>query len=193
MRGNFLVISGILLILAASVLLYIGYSTNNPAYSAFAWAALIGGALALLGGLANKVSTFMEQKPNDNTDYAHAEIRILIRSMGEMAAADGVIDPREVETIADIHKRMLGVTITTGEVNEILTEFHHNDDIAQKLAADRKLVNPAMKRKIIQSCYLVMIADGDQAKAELSRLHEIADALGIAKSEVKHLISLAAN
>ncbi|MCF6322056.1 MAG: TerB family tellurite resistance protein [Rhizobiaceae bacterium] len=193
MRGNFLVISGVALIIAGAVLLYNGYSTDNPAYSAIAWAALIGGTLALLGGLANKVSAFMEQKPNDNTDYAHAEIRILIRSMGEMAAADGVIDPREVDTIADIHKRMLGITITTKEVNEILTEFDRTDNIAQILAADRKLVNPAMKRKIIQSCYLVMIADGDKAKTEMSRLYEIADALGIPKSEVKHLISLAAS
>jgi len=193
MRGNFLVVIGISLIIAATLLLYIGYSSANPAYSAFGWAAVIGGALALLGGVANKVSAFMEQKPNNNSDYAHAEIRTLIQSMGEMAAADGIIDPREVTTIADIHKRMLGITITTKEVSEILTEFDRNDNIAEKLAADRKLVNPAMKRKIIQSCYLVMIADGDKAKAEMSRLHEIGEALGIAKNEVEHLISLAAN
>ncbi len=193
MRGNFLITFGIILIIAGAILLYLGYSSTSPATSALAWAAIIAGAIALLAGVSRKVSTFMDQRPNNNTDYAHAEIRTLIQSMGEMAAADGVIDPREVETIADIHERMLGVSISHEEVREILTEFSENDDVSQKLKSDRKLVNPAMKRMIIQSCYLVMVADGDKANTELARLQEIGDALGISKSEIDHLISLAAN
>ena len=193
MRSNFLTIIGFILIIGGAALLFIGYSSGNAAWAAIAWAAIIGGTLTLLAGLAGKVSTFMEQKPNNNSDYAHAEIRTLIKSMGEMAAADGKIDPSEVATIADIHKRMLGITISADEVNEILADFSPSDDITQTLNKDRKMVNPAMKRMIIQSCYLVMIADGDKARAELSRLHEIGDALGISKNEVEHLISIAAH
>jgi len=193
MRGNFLALFGIVLVIAGAALLYMGYSSQSPALSAIAWASIIAGALALLSGISRKVSTFMEQRPNNNADYAHAEIRTLIQSMGEMAAADGVIDPREVETIADIHERMLGITITHAEVNEILKEFSASDDIREKLEADRKLVNPAMKRMIIQSCYLVMVADGETDSAELIRLHEIGEVLGITKNEVTHLISIAGN
>ena len=192
MRGNFLVAIGIVLIGAGAVLLFIGYTSTDAAWAAVAWAAIIGGVIALLAGISRKVASFMDQRPNDNADYAHAEIRTLIQSMGEMAAADGVIHPREVETIADIHQRMLGITISHDEVSEILTEFHHDDNVHEKLQADRKMVNPAMKRMIIQSCYLVMISDGDEANTELTRLHEIGDALGIAKNEVEHLVSLAA-
>lgn len=193
MRGNFLTGFGIALIITGAFLLYMGYSSQSPAWSAIAWASVIAGALALLSGISRKVSAFMDQRPNNNADYAHAEIRTLIQSMGEMAAADGVIDPREVETIADIHERMLGITITHDEVNEILSEFNASDNIREKLQADRKLVNPAMKRMIIQSCYLVMIADGNTDSTELTRLHEIGDVLGITKNEVTHLISIARN
>lgn len=191
MRGNFLVTIGVLLILAGAALLFVGYSSGDAAWAAMAWATIIGGALSLLMGVGRKVTSFMEQKPNNNSDYAHAEIRTLIKSMGEMAAADGVIDPREVATIADIHQRMLGITITPDEVNEILSDFDENDNIDELLKADQKMLNPVMKRMIIQSCYLVMIADGDKAKVEFNRLHEIGESLGIGKSEVDHLISLA--
>lgn len=191
MRWKLLLGLGIALILAGTIMLYFGYESGSPGLSALAWAAIIGGALSLLAGVSRKVSAFMDQRPNDNADYAHAEIRALIQSMGEMAAADGIIDPREVETIADIHQRMLGMTITHNEVREILTEFDENDNMREKLDADRKLVNPAMKRVIIQSCYLVMIADGNEARVELTRLHEIGDALGIASNEVDQLISIA--
>ncbi|MCP4074078.1 MAG: TerB family tellurite resistance protein [Hyphomicrobiales bacterium] len=193
MRGNFLVTTGIILIIAGAALLFAGYSSDNAAWAAIAWAAIIGGAISLLAGVGRKVRTFMELKPNNNADYAHAEIRTLIKSMGEMAAADGVIDPREVATIADIHERMLGISISTKEINKILSDFDKNDNIAETLTADRKMVNPAMKRMIIQSCYLVMVADGKKAGVELDRLHDIGDALGITKNEVDHLISIAAS
>ncbi len=193
MRGNFLVTTGIILIIAGAALLFAGYSSDNAAWAAIAWAAIIGGAISLLTGVGRKVRTFMELKPNNNADYAHAEIRTLIKSMGEMAAADGVIDPREVATIADIHERMLGISISTREINKILSDFDKSDNIAETLTADRKMVNPAMKRMIIQSCYLVMVADGKKAGVELDRLHDIGDALGITKNEVDHLISIAAS
>ncbi len=191
MRGNFLVTIGMLLIIGGAIALYMGYSTSNASWIAIAWAAIIAGTLALLSGIGRKVKSFMEQKPNNNADYAHAEIRTLVQSMGEMAAADGKIDPREVSTIADIYQRMLGITISNEEVNEILAEFDQHDDIAKKLATDRNMINPTMKRMIIQSCYMVMIADGVKAQSEMTRLLEIGDALGINKSEVDHLISLA--
>jgi len=178
---------------AGALLLFAGYSSDEPSIAAIAWVAIIGGALALLGGIGRKVGQFMGQKPNEDSEYGHAEIRALIKSMGEMAAADGTIDPREIDTIADIHKRMLGLSISAKEVSKILSEFDADDDIHQILSADRNMINPAMKRMIIQSCYLVMIADGNKASIELSRLHEIGDALAISKNEVDHLITIAEN
>ena len=191
MRGKFLVFIGVVLILAGAVALYFGYSSQNPAWIAIAWAAIIGGTLALLGGLARTVSRFMDNAPDSESHYGPAEIRILIQSMGEMATADGIIDPREVETIADIHERMLGIKISTQEINEILSDFSASDDARRQLNADRKLVNPAMKRMIIQSCYLVMVSDGVKAPAEMTRLHEIGNVLGISGREVDHLIAIA--
>ncbi len=193
MRGKFLVGFGLLLIILGSIALFRGYSDQNPAWIAIAWAFIIGGTLALLGGLARKVSDFLSYKPDNNSHYGPAEIRTLIQSMGEMAAADGIIDPREIETIADIHEKMLGIKITDHEVSKILNEFNEKDNIRDQLDADQKMVNPAMKRMIIQSCYLVMMSDGDKNPAELTRLYEIGDVLGISRNEVEHLISIAGN
>ena len=191
MGAKFLIIVGLISIVAGAVLLFTGYSSNDAAIAAIAWVAIIGGALALLGGISRQVGQFMGQKPNENSEYGHAEIRALIKSMGEMAAADGTIDPREIDTIADIHKRMLGLSISPKEVGKILSEFNADDDVHKILRDDSHMINPAMKRMIIQSCYLVMIADGDKASVELARLHEIGDALGLSQTEVDHLISIA--
>lgn len=191
MRGNFLITTGIMLIIVGAALFFAGHSYQDGAWAAFAWVALIGGALSLLSGFAQKVITFMELRPNNNADYAHAEIRILIKSMGEMAAADGNIDPREVATIADIHERMLGITISADEIHKILSDFDENDNMIETLTADRKMINPAMKRMIIQSCYLVMIADGEKDSAEMTRIHEIGEALQLTRNEIEHLITIA--
>ena len=192
MRGIFLITSGFLLIIAGAALLFAGYASQNAAFAAFSWAAIIGGILSILAGIALKAKTFMELRPNDDPDYAHAEIRILIKSMGEMAAADGEIDPREVQTIADIHERMLGITISTDEIKKILSDFDKNDDMVKTLTADRKMINPAMKRMIIQSCYLVMVADGRTDGAEMTRIHEIGEALELTSNEIDHLVAIAA-
>ena len=192
MRGNFLIISGILLIIAGAALFLTGYSSQNAASAAFTWAAIIGGVVSILAGIAQKARTFMEQRPNNDSEYAHAEIRILIKSMGEMAAADGDIDPREIMTIADIYKRMLGITISTHEIKKILSDFDKKDNMVETLTADRKMINPAMKRMIIQSCYLVMVADGRTDGAEIARIHEIGEALELTRNEIDHLITIAA-
>lgn len=191
MRGKFLIIAGVGLLIFGALALYRGYENSDPSTSAIAWAALIGGVIALLAGISRQVSAFMSHDPSDESQYGQAEVRALIQSMGEMAAADGKIEPREVATIASIHEKMLGTSISFEEVNSILMEFHENDNIRDKLRTDRKKVNPAMKRMIIQSCYLVMIADEEKAESELVRLLEIGDALNLPKSEVQHLISMA--
>ncbi|VAX05209.1 hypothetical protein MNBD_ALPHA03-1584, partial [hydrothermal vent metagenome] len=61
MRGNFLTGIGIALIIVGTFLLYMGYSSQSPAWSAIAWASVIAGALALLSGVSRKVSAFMDQ------------------------------------------------------------------------------------------------------------------------------------
>ncbi len=191
MRGRFFITFGLTLIVVGAVVLYFAYEAANGLAAAVAWASIVGGAIALLVGIGQRVGRFMQPENSELTDYAHAEIRVLIQSMGEMAAADGVIDPKEIASIADIHERMLGVRISHDEVAEILSEFHENDDIRSKFAADRKHVNPTIKRMIIQSCYLVMMSDDKVADAEMKRIHEIGQALGFSDAEIDHLVTLA--
>lgn len=191
MRAKALIFVAIILIGGGAFSLYYGYENANPTFAAIGWAAIIGGALTLLGGLAMRARKFLHTRPYDDANYGTAEITTLIQSMGQIAVADGKVHPKEVETITKIHNQMIGTVIRTSDVKIILRDFHENDDVRHAFERERKLVSPPMKRMIIQSCYIVMMADGNEDNRELKRIYDIAEALSVPQKEVDQLIAIA--
>lgn len=192
MRSLLLILAGLLLIAAGAYRLFGAYEASEASAAAVAWAAIIIGTLALLGGLGRRISEAMSPPPSEEMERGHAEVRSLIQAMGAMALADGEIAGAEIQAIADIHEQMLGLKIDPDEVREILSEFSADFDIAERLERDRGLISPAMKRIIVQSCHLVMISDLNVDSAETSRIHEIGGALGYSEQETDDLIAAAA-
>lgn len=183
---------GIILIVVGVVCLYIGYSGGSPGTAAIGWGAILFGTLFALLGLHQYVERFLNPTREDpEIQYGHAEVRLLIQCMGVMARADGNIDPKEVETIEEIHARMLGIAINSQEVSEILSEFDENFDINQRLQENRSKVSPLMKRKIVQACHLVMASDLKIRQSEISKIVEIGASLGFSRQEVEEIIAVA--
>lgn len=183
---------GIILIVGGMVCLYFGYSNDSAGTAAIGWGAILLGTLFALLGLHQTVDRLLNPVREDpEVQYGHAEVRLLIQCMGVMARADGKIDSKEVETIEEIHARMLGIAINSQEVAEILSEFDQGFDINRRLRESRSMVSPLMKRKIVQACHLVMASDLKIRQSEMSKIIEIGASLGFSKLEVEEIIAVA--
>ena len=158
----------------------------------FAWAVIIFGVLTLLGGAARFMNDFMAPQQAPESEYGPTEIRLLIQAMGAMAAADGRLADEEVATIASIHKRMLGIAIPGAQIREIMTDFLGSFDIALLLAPGRAKLSPPMRGLILNSCYLVPIADRHEDRTETVRIHDIGRALGFTDQQIDDVIAAAA-
>lgn len=191
MNGRTLAIIGLGLIIAGAVALYLGYSTGGWGLAAGGWAAILAGAVALMTGASRFMGGFMEPQKSIESSYGEVEIRLLVQSMGAVAAADGKVAQEEIATIAGIHERMLGLTIEHREVAKILSEFTPKFDITARLKADREKLSPVMRQLIVRSCCLVMMSDRAEDGAETGKLHEIGRALGFSDEEVDDMIAMA--
>ena len=189
MRGTFLIIAGLLLIAAGAIGLYNAYEGANTGYAAVSLGAIIVGVLALLGGIGSRVGNFMTPPSSTKREQGYTEIRALIQSMGVVAVADGKIRQREIAAITDIHEQVLGLQISESEVREILSEFGEDFDITKRLERDRGHISPAMKRMILESCQRVMVSDLEVPPSEVSKVHEIGEALGFAKKDIDAIIA----
>lgn len=191
MYGKIIIVLGLVLIVVGGLGLYFGYESQDPIVSALAWAAIVGGALALLGGIARFMNEFMAPQHTPESDYGPAEIRLLIQAMGSMAAADGEFAIEEIAAIAGIHERVLGISIPNEDVREILDDLPRDLDIAGLLASERGKLSPTMRGLIVKCCYLVMISDLVEDKAEQVRIHDIGRALGFSDRQTDDAIALA--
>lgn len=190
MGGRILAAFGIALIVAGAFALYFAYENANAAGAAAAWAAIIGGALALLGGIGRFMTAFMGPQQARESKDGPTEVRLLVQCMATIAAADGKIQPEEMVTIARVHEKVLGLRIDADEVAEILAGFDAGFDIRARLEAARPRLSPIMRERIVKSCYLVMMSDLVEDDAETGKIHQIGEALGFSPSQVDDLVAM---
>ena len=176
--------TGIILIIVAGAAFLFGLGP-------FAIILLVAGLTLFAYGSLRQVSAVMEPAHAHDEDYAPTEIRLLIQSMAAMAAADGKIADQEATTIATIHEQMLGLTISRGEVDEILSEYDEGFDIHSRLEKARVELSPVMRQIIVKSCYLVMMSDTVEDRRETAKIHEIGRALGYNESQVNDMLAAA--
>ena len=191
MGGRVLAAFGIALIAIGGFALYFAYENASATGAAAAWAAIIGGALALLGGIGRFMTAFMGPQQARESEDGPTEVRLLVQCMAAVAAADGTIQPEEMGTIARVHERVLGLRIDPQEVAEILSGFDASFDIKARLEAARPRLSPIMRERIVKSCYLVMMSDLVEDEAETGKIHQIGEALGFSQSQVDDLVAMA--
>lgn len=187
MTGKTQAILGGLLVIAGGIGLYFAYQAPSFGGAALGWLAVIVGALILLGGIGRQISRTMSPAGRDET--GPTEVRLLIQSMGAMAAADRHIANEEVAEFARIHEEMLGLAIDANEVREILSEFTADYDIVARLQAARAELSPLMRQTILKSCHRVMVSDAIEHRAERDLFIEIGTALGFYEEQIDALIA----
>jgi hypothetical protein len=98
-----------------------------------------------------------------------------------MAAADGMLLGRELDTIAEIHADLTGGRIDRGGVAERFLQWQNdgNPSIEEIVGPELEEVGEPAKAKIFAAACRIMLSDGDVAESERQRLGEIASALGL--------------
>ncbi len=191
MQGRMSAIVGAILVAAGGIGLFFAYESQGFALAALCWAAILVGAFLLVSGLSSFFSDFMAPQKSVESSYSEIETRLFIQCLGAMASADGKIAGEEIAIISSIYQRMLGLSISAERVSKILEDFTPSFDIAAKLAADRDKLSPAMRERIVKSCFLVMMSDRVEELSETGKIHEIGRALGFADEDTDDLIAMA--
>ncbi len=191
MRARLIVIIGLILLSGGAIGLYFASASQHAGLIVAAAAVVFCGGFALIAGVMRFMGAFMGSQHAPESEYGKTEVRLLVQAMGALAAADGQIADQEVETIARIYQRMLGIRISPAEVREILADFGESFDIAGRLAERRAELSPDMRRLIVQCCHLVILSDQVEERAETTKLRGVGAALGFSEDDVADLLASA--
>jgi len=190
MQGKTLTAVGFALVLGGAIGLWFGYEAGSAGVAAAAWTAILAGAFALLAGVSRFLNRFMESQHAAESDLGSTEVRLLIQCMGSIASADGSVQPEELQTIARVNERVLGLRMDTAEIAGILSDLQEFD-LKTSLEKARPSLSRQMRERIVKSCYLVMMSDRVEDRAETIRIHEIGRALGFSDQETDDFIAMA--
>lgn len=136
--------------------------------------------------------TFDEKVRNYDPEAENARFKAdfedaMLQAMVAMAKADGVIDPEELETIADVMTKLSGQAYEVDEVEDVV-----RDPRAQSLDSVLKNVagalNPNGKAMVIHALCLVAKADGLIADAERNTVYRAGKLLGIRNADVDRFL-----
>ena len=191
MNGKVIIVLGLLLIVLGGFGLYFAYENASPSGATIAWVMIVGGTLVLLGGIARFMSQFMSPQHAVESRYGPTEIRLLVQSMGTMAAADGKITYQEIETVAQVYEHMLGSRIALKDVRSIVDDLGMHFDIVSRIESQRSRLSPQMRRLIFNCCYLVMMSDLVEERREKETMRRIGNALGFDNEQIADMIAAA--
>lgn len=114
---------------------------------------------------------------------------VMLRCLVSMARADGSIDHRELEVIADVLTRLVGSAYEVEDVQAAV-------NTAPKESLDRVLkeiapsLNDQGKVLVIHGLALVARADGDVSEEELDVVFQAGKTLGLRRNDVQRILAV---
>jgi uncharacterized membrane protein YebE (DUF533 family) len=140
-------------------------------------------------------ATFDESVRSYDPEAANRKFRAtfepaMLRAMAAMAAADGVIDDRELETIALIMTKISGNGVEIDEVKAVI-----GPDLSKKLSLEQILrdvsgsLSDDGKAMVLHALMLVASADGTVAPEEREALTRAGKVLGLRRNDVDRLLA----
>lgn len=121
---------------------------------------------------------------------ARTELKLLLKCLISMAVSDNQLHQKEIETIQQILRELVGYKISQEKIQEasdeiLSTQGHHTHNLHSAIAAN---TSEQMKDLIVKATYLVMISDGKVVDNETERLADIAAQLGVDDDRFMRLV-----
>lgn len=116
-------------------------------------------------------------RPHDSTGRRAHDFVLL--AMSAVAAADGKLEDREINTIQQIHRTRFGRPVSGEQIRTAAEFVSRNGGLFALLSAASDSLDEAIKGEIVQAAYLVLLGDGAIRDEERKALQQIAIALRV--------------
>lgn len=154
------------------------------------WGAIVIGGIQFIVGLVQYLGYQAKGTEGKQKVHAEASVRAILRAMMATAAADGVIEDAEVESIAAIYERVFGASPEKEWIKETSEKMlKENFDIYKAISEEKSIINPDTMPLVFKASYLVAAADGSLDDKESEILMKIANALGMSDAQVQEYIT----
>ncbi len=124
-----------------------------------------------------------------DADLGDLFLTVTFRAMVAMAICDGPMTPEERETIRHFFAEV-GLPVDDATIDGyILALDEMEEPVGDMLARDAGGIDPALKPRIVQSVYLVMLAHDPISEEEGETLAEVARGLGVGQAEMERALA----
>lgn len=116
---------------------------------------------------------------------ARANVVTLVRCAAMVANADGRLDPRELDTIRTVVRKLTGAEVGVSEIRDMveMVGFGGSDPV-EFVAKSGARVDRDTRVLIAKTCYTVMVSDGEISDRERETLDRILDGLELSRETV---------
>ena len=113
----------------------------------------------------------------------------ILRVMVRMTAADGRIDPSEVEVVRGVYFRLTEQDLSAEEVaSDAASTLGSAGTVATDVAAVAPMLNDRGREMVLRAAVMVANADGDISEAEWKAFAELGQALGMSVTHAKGVL-----
>ncbi len=181
--GAAMAFGGIAISVLISVLL------AQAGYAVAAWGLVLVGIIQFVVGLFQWIN-YLSMGPNARADHhLKVDVRILLRSMIAVAAADGVLRDSEVYVIELITKSFIGQALSRDTILGVFETMKGKDySIHDELERVSNQVSPDGAAMAIKAASMVAMADGDFSEPERLEISRMANLLKLSDQQIKEYI-----
>ncbi len=114
------------------------------------------------------------------TQIQSTEREFILKAMVAMAAADGDLHDDELATIRTVYEKNTGEAISADDINNVSkSRQSQTTTLPEQLAAIQGQLTGDVKKTILSSAYMVLLADGRVSARERKKLMNLADAMKV--------------
>ena len=120
------------------------------------------------------------------SEYQKAVKKVLMK----MVLADGTVDDKEKEMLAEILKKVSNIELTPEQMDKELDEVKSESRSASDYLSEvSNYLNDNHKELIIKAGFMIAAADGDVDKSEVDLINEFGVSMGMSKHHVNAVVS----
>lgn len=188
MAGVHNMMMGAVFFIGGSALTFATIAGTGGNFGVLFYGAILVGAIQFIVGLFQWLAYQVKSPEGRAVHHAKVDVRLLLRSMIAIAAADGTLDDGEIVLIQIISKALLGGEIEESRIREVFNQMKGKDYL-EEIASIASEVTPMGAELAVRSAVMVSLSDGEMTSDEHILISRIAAKLGVAGDRLKHCVS----
>lgn len=160
------------------MLSFASIAITGGAFGILFWGAVLFGGIQFVWGVLQWLMYQMKSPEKKAVHHLKVDVRVLLRSMLAVAAADGRLDEGEVLMINTVSSSLLGEEVGELRIRELFDDIKDQDFLSE-LSNFAGEVTPSGAELAIVGAVLVAKSDGEYDQSEQTLTAQIALRLGV--------------